>query len=165
MNRLRCFDQGFRSADFPLSEDPTSIMWSPMATTESTATRATTSAAPSPPSRTYQGGLSLSTTAKVGLGVGAAVGGLAIVVLLSMYLSQRKSRRRRKTPRKGLNIQGTTPASAKRKRHQGSGKIGIHTYRKGPVELPSDPPRAQASIHCHEPGRPPRSFDAETIWI
>ena len=165
--RLRSFDQVFRSANFPLSEEPTSTMaaWNTIASTDFTATRATTSTSPSPPSRNYQGSLSLSTAAKVGLGVGAAVGGLAIVVLLSVCLSQRKNKRRRASPRKGPKIQGSTQFSAKRKRYQGSEKNGIHTYQKGPVELPSDPPRAQASIHYHEPGRAPRGFDAETNWI
>ena len=139
--------------------------WSTIATTEFTATSATPSAAPSPPSRNYQGSISLSTAAKVGLGVGAAVGGLAIVVLLSVFLSQRKSKRRRRSPRKGPSIQGGPQFSAKRKRYQGSEKNGMHTYQKGAVELPSNPPRAQASIHYHEPRRPPRSFDTETNWI
>ena len=164
---LTCFDQACRSANFPLSEDPTSIVaaWSTIATTESTATKATASTSPSPPSRNYQGSLSLSTAAKAGLGVGAAVGGLAIVVLLSVCLSQRKSKRRRASPRKGPSIQGATQLPAKRKRYQGSEKMGINTYQKGPVELPSDPPRARASIHYYGPGRAPRGFDAETNWI
>ena len=167
MIRLGCSDQGFRSANYPLSEDPTSTMaaWSTIATTESAGTRATSSTAPSPPSRDYQGPISLSTAAKVGLGVGAAIGGLAIVVLLSVYLSQRKSKRRRRPPRKGPNIHGATQFAAKRKRYHRSEKNGISTYQKGPVELPSDPPRAQASVQCYEPRQAPRSFDAETNWI
>lgn len=170
--RSRVLIQSLISAHFPVSSEgssapstmPRSIAAATGFTTaRATASTATSSPGPSPsPSRNGQGSLSLSTAAKVGLSVGAAVGGLTVVVLLSGFISRRKKQQRRAAPRR---TRETVQLAPDRKQLRGVEKNRVQIRQKTPVELPSNAPQKQAWKHYPAAENPPRSPHDKDNWF
>ena len=130
----------FSSANYPLSEIPSStfaLSSIAAATVYMTATPTTSSTT----SQDHKASPSLSTAVKAGIGIGATLGGLVLVLLLGLYLVRRRDIRRRKLPRRNLDVLETT--QFKPQRYLGRGeekrKTHPHPYQKGPIELPSEP--------------------------
>ena len=140
------------------------MMPSTVAAASSHTTRATSSTAVPSRDDDESRSLWLSTAAKVGVSVGAALGGLTVIVLVSVCLSRRRKRRRKESMRRNLLIRDTAQSATKKKSSYPE-KKRVQASQRELVELPSDPPPRRPGLGYLEAGPTPTSPEYESNWI
>ena len=105
--------------------------------------------------------------AKVGTGVGVAVGGLAVLLMLGIYFSRRRNSRRKKPKKRRVDVRETAQFYPRRLEFLDLERAKIRSYQKGPIELPSEPTllRKEASRCSHEAEIRPKSPSDKSNWI
>ena len=153
------------SANYPLSDLPSSTGFTSGATATTILATATGSAIAPPPSSQHQGSSPLTTAARVGIAVGVALAGLALIIVFGIYLGRRRNRQEIVRGKRSA-MQETPRFVSRRIDVQSLKKAKARSYRRTPIELPSDsPPLRGSSRYTNSIGIRPKSPSDEDNWI